>query len=79
MIPGVADGSTASSCAAAPATTAAEADVPVTLTVFAIVSSAVTPTPGAVMNTAAEEFEPLHNASVLPVAPTPTTRASPAG
>src|SRR5439155_15957605 len=79
ITPGEADGSTASNCAAEPATIAADADVPVTLTVFAIVSSALIPTPGAVMNTAALEFEPLHNASVLPVAPTPTTRASPAG
>src|SRR5207247_10930523 len=79
ITPGVAEGSAASSWAAAPATIAADADVPVTLTVFAIVSSALMPTPGAVMNTAALEFEPLHNASVWSVAPTPTTRVSPAG
>src|SRR5437660_1586491 len=64
ITPGDAEGSTAINWAAEPATIAADADVPVTLTVFAIVSSALMPTPGAVMNTAALEFEPLHNASV---------------
>jgi hypothetical protein len=77
--PGVAYGSTATNWAAAPATIAADIDVPVTESVPPPTESALMSTPGAVRNTAFDWFEPLHSWSVWSVAPTPTTFSSPAG
>jgi hypothetical protein len=75
----VAYGSTEKSSAAAPATIAADIDVPVTESVPPPTESALMSTPGAVRKTAFDWFEPLHNWSFWSVAPTPTTFASPAG
>jgi hypothetical protein len=60
--------------AAAPATIAAEADVPVT-----VPFAAAMPTPGATMKTALLWLLLGQTASEELVAPTPTTLASPAG
>src|SRR5439155_21736936 len=73
-----APGSTARSSAAAPATFAADADVPVTETTPPG-PSAGTLTPGAAMNVSAPKLEPAHSASFWLVAETPTTFESPAG
>ena len=77
-VPLDAAGSFAFNSAAAPATIAAEAEVPVTL-VVPEVSFAEIPTPGAEMNAASPEFEPDQRVSSWFVAATPTTFASPAG
>src|SRR5437868_6640715 len=58
---GSADGSRLRSCAAAPATIAADIEVPVTESVPPPTESALMSTPGAVRNTAFDEFEPLHS------------------
>src|SRR4051794_6121017 len=79
IVPGLAYGSSACNWAAAPAATAAAAEVPVIESVPPPTESALMPTPGAVMNTAFEEFEPLQSSSFWFVAPTPTTFSSPAG
>ncbi len=78
IVAGPAEGSLARSNAAAPATTAADAEVPVTL-VTPDESDAATPTPGAAMKTALLWLLPAHAASDPSVAPTPTTLESPAG
>jgi hypothetical protein len=57
----VAYGSTEKSSAAAPATIAADIDVPVTESVPPPTESALIPTPGAAKNTAFDWFEPLHS------------------
>src|SRR5947207_1069234 len=79
MTPLEADGSLAASRAADPATTAAEAEVPVMEVVPVPRASVVMPTPGAPRNVSAPELEPDHRASFWSVAETPTTLASPAG
>src|SRR4029450_2507892 len=72
-------GSAASNSAAAPATIAAEADVPVTLVVPPPTASASIPTPGAPIKGWGPELLPPHSASLSSVAETPTTFALPAG
>src|SRR5439155_25299884 len=79
MVPFEADGSFACSSAAAPATMAAAADVPVMEVVPPPGESAGTSTPGAARNVSSPELLPLHRASAWFVAETPTTLASPAG
>src|SRR2546425_10982662 len=74
-----AEGSFAINNAAAPATNAAEADVPLIVVVPPPTASVVIPTPGAAMNVSAPELLELHSKSDESVADTPITSASPAG
>src|SRR5204862_25710 len=76
IVPGVAPGSSERSNAAAPATNAADALVPVIATTDPSGPSADTSTPGAEMNAALLEFEPLHRSSFRSVAATPTTNTA---
>ena len=72
-------GSAACMRAAAPATMAAAADVPLMTSSPPPRVVAGMPTPGAAMNVSAPKLEPLQSASVESVAETPTTSRSPAG
>jgi hypothetical protein len=79
IVPLLADASFARMRAAAPATRAAEPEVPVTAAVPPPGASAVMPTPGAATNVSVPKLLPDHRASFWSVAETPTTFASPAG
>jgi len=65
--------------AALPATSAADAEVPVTVVVPPPVAFAITPTPGAARNVSPPKLLPDHRRSFASVAETPITFASPAG